>query len=207
MKKVDLLLFGLFIIACIIGSPCQAQTNVGVSGGGGFTQSTGFRMALPLEFQLSRHIYLFGGPAYMQRRNMELVRKLPAGRDYHSAEINYLSLPILLKIRLDWEPIRIYGLAGLEINYGIRMNANGVEDYRLFREQIDFSRVSVNRFDGGLCAGAGIETDLHRNRKIFADLRYYLGVFDIDQSSQGEIFNEGAFVTLGFMLPLGEMER
>lgn len=207
VKKVDLLLFcSLLLLFTFSSSICRAQSAVGLSGGGGFTQSTGFRMALPLEFSLAKHIFLFGGPAYIQRRNPELVRKLPASREYRSAEINYLSLPLLLKIRLDWTPIRVYGLVGIELNYGMRLNATGVEDQRLFKEQIDFSRISVDQLDGGFCVGAGFETDLHRNRKIFADLRYYLGVLDIDQSNIGEMYNEGAFVTLGFMVPLGKTE-
>lgn len=203
MKQADLRLFSFLLLFGCSTVFCQAQHAFGLSGGGGFTQAMGFRMALPLEFNLSKHVFLFGGPAYLQRRNMELVRKLPVSREYRSAEINYLSLPVLLKVRLDWEPIRIYGLAGIELNYGVLINANGIEDQRLFKERIEFADIAVDRLDGGFCIGAGFETDLHRQRKIFADLRHYLGVLDIDPSADGEIYNEGTFVTLGFMLPLG----
>ncbi len=202
MKKVDLILFSLFFTASICSALCQAQTTVGLSGGGGFTQSTGFRFALPLEFELSDNFSIFGGPAYVQRRNLELIRKLPVEREYGTAEVDYLSLPIMLKLRLDWSPVRIYGLAGIELNYGLRLQATGVEDQRLFKEKLDFDAVEVNRLDGGFSVGAGFETDLRRQRKIFADFRYYLGIMDIDRSSLGEIYNEGAFVTLGFMMPV-----
>lgn len=202
MKKVDLLpmVFAILLVFC--GKLCVAQTLVGLSGGGGFTQSTGFRFALPVEHQLSKHISLFSGLAFIQRRNREFVRKLSAGREYLSAEADYLSLPVLFKVRLDWEPVRIYGLAGIEINYGLRIQATGVEDQRLFKEKLGFKSIGISHFDGGFCVGAGFETDLRRNRKIFADLRYYLGILDIDESKVGEIYNEGAFVTLGFLLPI-----
>ncbi|PHN05675.1 porin family protein [Flavilitoribacter nigricans] len=202
MKKADLLFCCFLLIALSFSAVGRAQTFAGIGGGGGLTPSTGVRVALPLEVQLSEHVFLFGGPAFILRRNLELLRKLPANRDYNSAEISYLSLPIMMKIRLDWEPVRLYGLAGIEVNYGLRFNANGIEDYRLFRERIDFDEVVVNRLDGGFAVGAGIETDLHRDRRIFADLRYYLGVLDIDGVSLGEIYNEGVFVTLGLMMPL-----
>lgn len=202
MKKVDLFLFFVLLITIVSSSLCQAQTTVGLGGGGGFTQSTGFRFELPIEFELSNHISLFGGPAYVQRRNLELIRKLPSHREYGTAEVDYLSLPVMLKLRLDWTPVRIYGLAGIELNYGLRLQATGVEDQRLFKEKLDFEPVQVNRLDGGFCVGAGFETDLRRQRRIFADFRYYLGVMDIDRSNLGEIYNEGSFVTLGFMMPV-----
>lgn len=206
MKKVDLFPFFLLLALLLYYGPfCRAQTAVGLSAGGGFTQSTGFRAALPLEFSLSRDLFIFGGPAFLQRRNRELIRKLSTSREYLSAEVDYVSLPVLLKLRLDWTPVRIYGLAGVEINYAWRLQATGIEDQRLFKQKLDFAPINISRLDGGFCVGAGLETDLHRQRKIFADLRYYLGILDIDQSSLGEIYNEGAFVTLGFMMPLGKL--
>lgn len=203
IKKVDLLLFCvILVLANLLGTTCRGQHLAGLSGGGGFTQSTGFRFALPVEIDLSKHLAIFGGPSYIQRRNLELVRKLPANREYGTAEVDYISLPVMLKLRLDWTPVRIYGLAGIEASYGLRLQATGVEDQRLFKEKFEFAPIQVDRWDGGFCVGAGFETDLHRDRKIFADFRYYLGILDIDRSALGEIYNEGTYVTLGFMLPL-----
>jgi len=204
-KTVDLILFRIFWLFLVILSPlafCQAQISIGLSGGGGFTQSTGFRAAIPVEIDLRKSLYLFGGPAFIQRRNQEVVRKLSFMRDYLSAEMDYFSFPVLIKARLEWQPIRIYGMVGLELNYGLRIQATGLEDQRLFKERLDFEQIEISRFDGGFLVGGGFEADLRGRRKIFADLRYYQGLTDIDPSPLGEIYNEGLYVTLGFIMPL-----
>lgn len=202
-KKVDLLLcWRISLLLLLANVAVHAQNSFGVSGGGGFTQSTGFRAAIPIEINLKKNTALFGGPAFIMRRNPEIVRRLPASREYYTVETNYLSLPVLLKLRLDWEPIHLYGLLGVEINYGVRMQATGVEDQMLFKERLDFQDVRIQQLDGGVSVGGGFEAELRNQRKIFADLRYYLGILDIDESVDGEIYNEGAYVTLGFLMPL-----
>ncbi|MCB0629807.1 MAG: porin family protein [Saprospiraceae bacterium] len=202
IKKVDLLLrWRLSLLLLLANVAVFAQNSFGVSGGGGFTQSTGFRAALPVEIRIKNNTALFGGPAFLMRRNQEIIRKLDAARDYYTVETNYLSLPVMVKLRLDWEPIHLYGLFGIEVNYGLRMQATGVEDQTLFKEKLDFDHIQLSRLDGGVTVGGGFEAELRNFRKIFADLRYYLGILDIDQSPDGEIFQEGTYVTLGFMMP------
>jgi hypothetical protein len=208
IRKVDLLLpWQLSLFFLLANVSLQAQSFYGVSGGGGFTQSTGFRAALPIEIRIRNNTAIFGGPAFLMRRNQEIVRKLDPTRDYYTVETNYLSLPVMFKLRLDWQPIQLYGLFGIEVNYGLRMQATGVEDQTLFKENLDFSSININRLDGGVSIGGGFEAGMRNQRKIFADLRYYLGVMDIDQSVDGEIYQEGAYVTLGFMMPMGSGEE
>lgn len=203
IKKVDLLLCCVLVFFLIFPfSRSVGQVSFGMSAGGGITQSTGIRFALPLELELGTNVYLFGGPAFLQRRNPEIIRKLHPMRDYFTVETDYVSLPLAIKIRLDWTPLRIYGMVGIEVNYGLRMQATGVEDQRLFKEKLDFHRDGIRQLEGGAFAGAGFETDLRRERKIFADLRYYLGMFDIDKAPDGEIYNAGSYLTLGLLLPV-----
>lgn len=202
MDRFSTLLVIVLIFLFCAPFALRAQIATGLGGGGGFTRNTGFRAALPLEYGIRKNVYIHSGVAIIQRRNLEIIRKLGNGRDYLSVATDYLSLPILLKLRLDWQPVRLYGLIGAEINYGLRLQASGLEDMRLFRETLSFDPLGLRRWDAGLCIGGGVEKDIHRRRKIFADIRYYQGITDMDRSAASEIYNDGVFVTLGFLLPL-----
>lgn len=202
MKRAYPLLFLVTALLCFLPGLTSAQFAIGLSGGGGLNENTGFRAAIPMEYGFRPSLSLFSGVAFVQRRNREIVRKLDAERDYFFTATDYLSVPFYLKLRLHWKPLSLYGLLGTEINYGLRMHANGLDDFRLFREPLAFDALRLQRWDIGLGIGAGFSADIHRQRKIFADIRYYLGITDIDRSAEAEIYNDGIYMTLGFLMPL-----
>src|SRR5690606_5581488 len=109
-RKVDLLLYCLLLLFTLLSyQDSRAQASFGLGAGGGLNQKTGFRAAMPLELKLGSNFFLFGEPSFLQRRNQEVIRKLDAMRDYFTVETDYVALPVMLKLSLDWEPIRVYG--------------------------------------------------------------------------------------------------
>lgn len=182
-----------------------AQTQVGVSGGGGLDDFISLRAALPLEFTFSKTFGIRTGVAYTQHHNPEILFLLPPGRDYRRASLSYLGVPVLAKFRFAiTDGIHIYGLGGPQVNYALRFTASYIEDEIFGIEVLNFKQLKLRRLDIGLNAGIGVEKNIRNNGKIYAEIIYLLGFSDIDRSSTNEIFNEGRVFTLGFMLPLSK---
>lgn len=139
---------------------------------------------------------------YLQRTSPEILRKLDRNRGYHLATIDYISLNFLLKIQLDLEPIGLYAVVGPDISFGARAYARYSSDGNIVIDRLKFDELALRRWDAGVCIGGGIEKEIRKRRRIFFDVRYYLGIIDIDKDTTGDIFNEGTFFNLGFLIPL-----
>lgn len=198
-----LLLLVLFIVAS-----CQlnAQLFVGLSGGGGISSEVLFRAAIPAEVSLNKTISIRTELVYIQRENRDVLQKLNGDRSYWQPVISYLELPILAKAHLDFKSISVYALAGPKFGYGIKLAANYLEDNTFYEEHFSFSDKGIHQWDIGLNLGFGLEKRINKNRKIFVDYRYYLGLYDLDKDASTSIFNQGQVINLGFLLPVTSQE-
>ena len=183
-------------------STASAQTYVGLNGGGGMPDEVLFRGALFGERSLGANIALRVEAAYVQRENPSLLTQLPRRRNYIQPVINYLEVPMLFKFQLPLPIVDLYALAGPQIAYGIHLYSTYEEDNRIFTERLDFRRMGIHRLDVGCYVGAGLEKEISRGRRIFIDIRYYLGLHNINANGQEKIFNQGKSFALGFMIPV-----
>lgn len=188
------------LIGCVSNS--YGQNYLGLSGGGGFSPTVGFRAGVVAEWKHKPNMVFLTEATYLQRTSPEILRKLDRNRGYHLATIDYISLNFLLKIQLDLEPIGLYAVVGPDISFGARAYARYSSDGNIVIDRLKFDELALRRWDAGVCIGGGIEKEIRKRRRIFFDVRYYLGIIDIDKDTTGDIFNEGTFFNLGFLIPL-----
>lgn len=196
-------LYFLLPACCLILFPgAFAQHYLGLTGGGGFSPTVGFRAGVVAAWKHRPNVDFLSEVTYLQRTSPEIVRKLDRERGYHLATIDYFSLNFLIKMQLDLEPIGLYAVIGPDVSFGARAYASYSVDGKIAIDRLYFDQLALRRWDIGACIGGGIEKEIRKRRKIFFDVRYYLGVLDIDRDPVGDIFHEGAFFNLGFLFPL-----
>lgn len=193
----------IFWLIWIIPRCINCQTSyVGFIGGAGLTANVGLRISVPVEFTVNRNIAYQLELVFIQKGNVALTRKFSQERDYGLILTDYVSIPLLLKLKLDWKPIGIYALVGPEVAYGLKMYGHYAEGNNIYRDKLSFEGQGVRRVDAGLSVGIGLERVIRRNTKIFMDLRYYLGITDLDTAKDNDIFNEGQYFNIGVLFPL-----
>lgn len=103
-----------------------------------------------------------------------------------TTSINYVETPLLLKGIIGNSGIQGYGLVGPSLGYAtsakLQPTATLLIDYNLPEVDIDLSSEMYNRWDISAVVGAGAQIEVGQG-KIFADLRYQLGLRDMVNSS------------------------
>jgi hypothetical protein len=178
-----------------------AQSYLGISGGGSISSEVVFRAAIPFEWSFGEHFSLQTEAVYLQRENRKLLLKLIGEEDYLQPTISYFGLPVLAKGKMNVGSFGLYALGGFKAGFGTSISTNSGSS-PLRKERFKFEDLTIRRFDFGLNGGLGLEKHISNGRKIFVDYRIYLGLFDIDASSDSEIYNFGRTISLGFMMPL-----
>jgi len=183
-------------------SAASAQAYIGLNGGAGMPDEVLFRGALSGEFHLTDNVSVQIETAYIQRENPSLLIELPRGRNYIQPVINYVEAPLLMKVRLPLPIVDLYAIAGPQLAYGVGLSSTYEEDNMIYTERLDFDRSGIARLDIGCYFGAGLEKEITQGRKIFVDVRYYLGLYNINARGEEELFNQGKCFALGFMIPI-----
>ena len=111
----------------------------------------------------------------------------------------YLDVGALAKLRFGAEnPINAYLGAGPFLNYAIsgKTKIGGVTD------TIEFGDDGIKRTDFSIATALGLNFDL-ADLGFFVDVRYILGLGDLDENPDREVKNRTIGVTTGLMIPLG----
>lgn len=122
-------------------------------------------------------------------------------------QLNYFEIPILAKIFLTEGPTQVFVNAGPSIGFatsGKVISKSGDEEDEI---DIDFEEDGISSFDFGVALGAGAQFDAGAG-KFFVDIRYLLGLANLDDSEPEEdridVFNRGIGASIGFLFPLGQ---
>lgn len=179
-----------------------SQASLGVFGGAGVIPFSGFRAGIAIELPIQEHLALQSEFAFNYRPNQEVVRKVASIFNSGQGHISYLDLPLILKLKLDLEPVHLYGLGGLGIGYGMYVQVDYWIDDQFFREWHNVEELDIRHWDVGIFIGGGGEWEIGRDRRLFMELRHYLGVVDIDRNPNTEIYNQHTFLMIGMYFPL-----
>lgn len=112
----------------------------------------------------------------------------------------YVDVGALAKLRFGAEnPINAYIGAGPYLNYAIsgKTKIAGIED------TIEFAEDGIKRTDFSIAAALGLNLNL-ADLGFFADVRYILGLGDLDENPDREIKNRTVGITAGIMIPLSD---
>ncbi|GEM_PF-1499658 len=189
------------VLLCVVQGAI-AQTYLGVSGGAGLNNQVGLRASIPIEHIVSKSFSVRAAATFTQHHNPEILFLLHNKRDYRRVTLSYLGIPLHAKFRLSLGTVHLYGVIGPQINYATHLTASYLEDEIFGTEKLDFNQLKIRHWDIGINAGAGIEKNITNNCKIYVEVLLFLGLQDIDERSNSEIFNEGNIFNLGFLLPI-----
>lgn len=129
--------------------------------------------------------------------------------------LNYLEVPVLLKINFGGETVRAYVNAGPSFGYLLggrvdgRLTAVGIELFDI-DEKLEFTetpnplslnQLDANRTEFGLNFGGGVGYSLG-GKILFLDVRYNMGLTDYNRGFDSK--NRVFAITTGLQIPLGE---
>lgn len=192
----------VFSFFLLFGWVANAQSYIGISGGGGINDMVSLRASIPIEVKVSDILSIRSGLVFTQQHNRELLQKLDFERDYRRVTIGYIGLPLQFQVQIPVQNFSIYAVAGPQVNYGIKLTTSFLEAGTYGSEQLSFNALNLSRFDIGLNAGIGLQTIIRNDCKLFVELLFLIHFHDIDKSATGEVFNEGKVFNFGFLFPL-----
>jgi hypothetical protein len=124
--------------------------------------------------------------------------------------INYLEIPLLLKASIPLDPVFIYANVGPSLGIGLSAKLATDPDLGL-NQTIKFEENGFQRLDFGVVFGGGVGVKLG-NGELFLDLRYTLGISDVnnvsdatkEKSDYESNSNRNIGIAIGYLLKLGK---
>jgi hypothetical protein len=130
--------------------------------------------------------------------------------------LNYLEIPLLVKVNFGGEKLKLYVNAGPSVGYLLNGKVDGRGNFlgvigASLEESIDFTdsptpgditELDANRIEAGLNFGGGLGYAILGNAALFVDLRYNMGLTDFNNQEQSK--NRVFALTAGVQIPLGE---
>ncbi len=209
MKKMSVFLV-VFLALCMV-LPAKAQSSLGVIAGLNLanvnvdpepegmdlTNRTAFGFGGVLEVGLNESVALRFEPMYLQKG-------AEAGINGVDIEFNlaYLEVPVMLKYAFGTGDTKPYIMAGPTI--GFNLSAKQKISFGSDSEETDI-KDDISSTDFGLGFGGGVNF-LTGNNSIFVEVRYTLGLTNINDSSDDpdtEIKTKGIQIFAGIIFPLG----
>lgn len=164
---------------------------------------------------------------YVEEKNFGLIAELNLTQrgwkenfeesDYrYSHRFSYLELPIMTHIFFGNQRVKGFFNLGPELNVmlgnGINSNfsyeeADGLDYFIDDTRHIEQMTIKVNnRFDYGICGGAGMEINLNPKHSLLLEGRFYYGLTDVFPNHKTDIFSSSnsmsITVTLGYFYRL-----
>ncbi|MGH7495503.1 MAG: outer membrane beta-barrel protein [bacterium] len=225
MKKLGV----FFVLLCAVSFalPAQAQVRLGVIGGLNLanisfdptldpntSRSTAFGAGGVLQFRLAENLALQLEPMYLQKgarqegsfSDTEFDSSLSFKVDV-KAKLNYLELPVMLKLAIGTGSTRPYVMAGPTIGFRLSAKYAGSVSGPGFNQEIDEDfKDQTKSMDFGLGFGAGVSFPAGRNT-IFVQGRYALGLANINadpEDTETRVKTNGIQVMTGVTFPIGQ---
>lgn len=158
---------------------------------------------------------------YIEEKNFGLVAELNMTQrgwkenleesEYsYSHRFTYLELPIMTHIYFGNQRVKGFFNLGPEINLmlgdGISSNfdyknAGDLDYFVTNTRHIEQMTMDVNnRFDYGICAGAGLELNLNTKHSLLLEGRFYYGLTDVFPNHKTDIFSSSNSMTINLTL-------
>lgn len=205
----------LLLLALSIPAQAQVEFNIGIKGGlnlgtlsldpetvnPGVTKSgrTGFMIGAAAEVGFGKMFYAVIEPTYCGHGC-----QFTQGSATQTFSYNYLNLPLLFKVKFLKGMVRPYGFVGPNIGIllsssskveGAGPGVDGETDLKNFTEGTDFA----------IDFGGGAEINVMPKLGIIADLRYSLGLSDINKTPAAQGAQTLKIKTRGFQVLVGAM--
>lgn len=198
--------FSAITLCLFIAFPAFAQLSFGLKGGTNIAEYSfkengtnidqesinGFTLGAVLEIGLGGNVFLQPEAVFIQKgSDFKLLN------DDSKFNVNYLDIPILLKIKILNSNLLNVNLLGGP-SFGLALNG---EQTTANGQTIDINFDvfgGLKRFDLGINAGGGVGVNLG-SIGVFGDVRYLFGVSNISDNTDREIKNKGLNISVGLM--------
>ncbi len=199
----------LTIALLLLMIPTYAQISFGLKGGVNVAEFSfkdqgttipqssinGFTFGAVLEIGITDNIFIQPEAVFIQKGS-ELNTSITG----LTTNVNYLDIPLLLKIKLLNSKLLNINLLGGP-SFGLALNG---EEAITGGQTIDVNfggEDGLKRFDLGINAGGGVGVNLG-SIGVFGDIRYLFGVSDISEGANREIKNRGLNLSIGLMFKI-----
>ncbi len=201
--------FTIAVVLFCLAIPTYAQVSFGIKGGVNVAEFSfkdqgttipqssvnGFTLGGVLEIGITDNIFIQPEAVFLQKGS-ELNTSITGLK----TNVNYLDIPILLKVKLINAQLLELNLLGGP-SFGLALNG---EETTVGGQTIDVNFGGENglkRFDLGINAGGGIAIRLG-SISVFGDVRYLFGVSNISEDANREIKNKGLNLSVGLMFKI-----
>ncbi|MCS7035936.1 MAG: porin family protein [Saprospiraceae bacterium] len=223
MKKVSKIALLLLLLLSATGLSAQG-VGLGLRGGLHFANwslndvakdefvfdpksATGLLFGALLEIRLSNNLAIQPEVTYIQK-GTKIDETILSVKSEGGYTINYLEVPIMLKVGTGFGVGRFDVLLGPSFGYGlngkyeIKATSGGITVTE--EEDIDFEKDEISRTDLGAQFGASVGLNLGSSARLFVDGRYLLGFTNLDKHEHGSgeeptVRNRGVALTAGLM--------
>jgi hypothetical protein len=231
MKK-SLGMFPPVLLFALLTTASQAQMSIGLRGGANFASlsvddvpSASFEprtrpcFALLFNFPLSPSTSIQIEPGFSQRGakgssdasiTMDNQTYRVVGKS--KLMLDYIEMPVLFQYKPKLGKLEgIFSLgpevrlltAPVKVKANIKIFVDGVLEDEMTEEASASGEEGFRKFDFGMVGGAGIACPLG-TLKIFAEGRYHYGLKDLSKDNEYKVYNRGASVHAGVLLPVGK---
>lgn len=146
-----------------------------------------------------------GGPVFAVQPELLFSQKGFSTGDLDGAEaefsLDYFEVPVLLSARLPAPLVRPFAYAGPVFSFETSCEASGEEGGISISAECDEIDVTTETTDVGVAFGAGVDLNLGRVNLI-GDLRYTLGLRDVDPDEDAEAKNRAWSIMAGIGIPI-----
>ncbi len=158
-----------------------------------YSSRMGFGIGLVADRPLTEQLYLHAEPMFLQKGS-----KLETSNFTGKYKVNYIEIPVMFKYVFQNSASFIpYAMAGP--SFGLLTSAK--LDIKDGGEQDE--KDNTNSFDFGVGFGGGV-TYPYENKTFFAEIRYVLGLTNINkESDESTVKNRGLQVFVGVTFPVG----
>lgn len=212
----------IFIMGLFLSFPLYAQSYIGLKGGINQSKSTfvfnidpllttnrgdlyGFYFGLPMEFTINEMFNLMPELALVSEGSVLSVQILEEQRTYSNAII-YAKIPVIGKLKLLKKKFYEFGITGgIVPAFAVDVKSYYYASSNLTKSvdvAVDFEEAGIRRFDLALSLGVNTEKVIAKGWKLVLDVRYNLGLLDIETHSSLTNTTENLHLTIGLISPI-----
>ncbi len=217
----------LVCLSILISLPIFSQTYIGVKGGVNLSKANfifdinpssvisrtdhlGYHFSIPIEIKVNEMVNFMPEVAIVSEGTI-FSSQIQENQFTYNNSITYLKFPLMGKLKLLKSKQYEFGIVGGVVP-AIALNVssfyfNALDWSRTVDLPIDFSDAGIKRFDLAVSFGLNTEKAIANGLKIILDLRYNLGMLNIENGSNLTNTTESFSLTLGILTPLFKKQK
>ncbi len=155
------------------------------------------------EYKLNEILAIQSEIAFRQNRSHYLLNT--SAPTIHSSIIDYVRMPVLLKVSQSKNWINLIVFGGPNLGYAIGIKSAETTNILVndaTYKKLNFHEYQIRRFDLAFTIGFGIEKTIANKFRTSIDLRYDYGFIDVIKAPFLSYVNRGFAIEMGILIPV-----